>query len=111
MRRYRVHCVRKDGSHVIMGPHLMTHQEACTLKSKLLPQTKSHCILVEGEPHPCIDHDPENARGRGEGRYCLECLEEIAQAAATQIRQALHSTALSRHLQGVQFGTGQEDPQ
>lgn len=88
MRLYRVHLVLDDGRHVVMGPHLMTHPEACTLRSKLLPQTRPRCVLMEGEPHLCVGHDPANARGKGDGRYCLECLEEVAEDAAKLTRRA-----------------------
>lgn len=81
-RLYRVHFVHKDGRHTVLTPHLMTHKEACTVLSKGMDRTRPQCMLVEGVPHPCVEHDPANARGRGPHRYCLECLEELAEEAA-----------------------------
>lgn len=79
-RLYRVHHVRKDGRHSVMGPVPMTHKEALTLRSKLTDPASG--LLVEATPHPCVDHDPANARRNGMGPYCLECIEEIEEEAA-----------------------------
>lgn len=95
-RLYRVHLVHKDGRHTVMGQHLMTHQEAVTLKSKLCDRTRPDCLLVEGQPHPCVGHDPANARKGDMGPYCLECLEEIAEAAAKVTRKARDRTRQTR---------------
>ena len=69
MRLYRVHVVRRDGRHVIMGPAPMTHAEACTLRSKLCDRSRPFGRLVEVDDPPCAHVF--------KGPYCRACLAEV----------------------------------